>query len=402
MRKFFSSSFLLLSLSLCACLATHGQGRRFETSGEPTLLCLGRSEAQPLAVEDSAVIRRINLEVRRADVRVDLSSVHRSEVLRFFDGAFLAAWLDGQGRTVLRQRLVDGQELILSLCAYEKTALRSEFRLGKQPARDSAGRPTFIAQGTKNFRWLPVHSGVTVISGTAGADSIMALALADTIAQLERVTHSTSVRPVYLVLVSDTAELARVFPIRYSDGNFRDFSLQSFRVGSMSFIARQQGHFPIHELVHVALASREFAASNETDPLLYFFTEALARALGGSEGISFGLLPDHKRSVEDVRELLNRHSDSTLAHVRFSADRNIMRDVVGALQRAVIRSCHVTPRGMLEFTDRDRFGRVVQVATEVLNISASAIAQLVVDELRSTSNLLAEINQVSPNPRCMR
>jgi hypothetical protein len=301
--------------------------------------------------------------------------------MRLAEARLLDVVLAGLRRPVLVQlRGVRRREAAFVLCDGDSRGAGAEYRFAAS-ARGAAGPPEGrLAATVEELSW-ELLDGVLVARSRRVRRSAAA-ALVEELRVLERALVSDAVVPVVLVVVANDSELRRMFPLRWADGQLREMSFLATGGPSIGFIMLQGGRLSPHELVHIALSGRlARAEEGPTGPVPYFIEEALARAIGGTQGRPLDAVPRADVDPTALVARIEQLADRRVGDAARLPDAELVRDVLAGAYRVVLRRCRMMPAGLIEASDDSLFGEVLEMVGESLGLSSSRMAELAVREL---------------------
>lgn len=363
------ASSILLALLLLGAAVCHAQpqGRRAPT--EMSVCWAAPSARTVRAVGVEAVRQHLQhvLDVRRPTALTADSALAwmRHVDAKLLDLAVMSAVAPTYVTVGTGARDLD----VGAVCDADGGGVDFELRIARASARASATPTGWIHAGARRLRWSVVDGVLIGVSTLApAADRV---AMVQQLRALERAFGSRAEPPAILLVLRDTAELRTVFPLRWRDNLVREHTFIAHGGPSVGFLALRGQPTSLHELVHVALSGRvQRAEDSMAGPVSYFFEEALARAIGGSEGRPFDEVARRgERDARALAALTAQHAESTVTAVRAGRHAGVLRDVVAGVYRVLLRHCRAIPAGVLEIGEEQPFGHFLTAANAQLALA---------------------------------
>ncbi len=277
------------------------------------------------------------------------------------------------------------------VCASIDGRAAGVFRLGAVGVLPSPLDPHGIQDMNAALRLVQIDT-VNYVTET-GVSSDLPRALADTLRQIEDIVGGRAKRPAFIVAFVSAASFVQHFPVRWRDGYYGDFTVAAAQLPSVSFMAPRGAGFSSHELTHVALTH---SLRDREAPYLYpyFVQEALARAIGGSQGRSVFELSNSPSASEAKRRLAKALSeDIRFDTLSFATHTDGAQDVdiLGAAYRVAVLHCRTLPRSLLLAGTARSVTLVVAGVSQALDLPRETVVDRMAVQLATSRSVLAEL-----------
>ena len=341
--------------------------------------------------------RMVHPEDLRVTERVIASAMERSlppeSLLVFVDHLLWIHWLQRspRGASVVERRGLDLPRHFVA-CSANSESSAEAFDLGPAMAPDAMLEPRalrILARG-----WTRDGSDSATTFAEPGITSIRSSGLRDTLRLIESILSARAPRPIALLLFASDESLRRGFPIRWRDHRFTDYSLTNPSLPSVSFIAQRHGALASHELVHLVLTKHRQRARASGDPIPYFAEEALARAIGGSGGVSSRDLIA-AQSAADVevllRDAIRRDADLAARPFETAEQFGADLDMLGIVLRVGVVRCRDFPAELLSRSSTARVGTAVSRTAAMLRATTDSVVMWAANAAVTHQSVFSEI-----------
>jgi hypothetical protein len=286
------------------------------------------------------------------------------------------------------------------VCAADTGSPVAAFELGTTTEAAEPIVPRALVEGFQELQIASVDS-VAVFTEEQWTD-VAPQSMPDSLRWIESAFKRRAQRPVMIFAFRSQQTLEQSFPIRWPDGRYSDYSLSAAGVAGVAFVARRELGFSVHELVHLVLAASLPGSSTTPGGIPYFAEEALARAVGGSQGQPFRTLVT-RNDIRDARRALSHAVDQAISldTVTFgtSAGPAPVLDLLGAVLNAALSNCEVFPFEILARSNSLTVGRAVEFLSERMRVRREAVIDFAALELTRRESVLAQFTRVGDRTR---
>ena len=290
---------------------------------------------------------------------------------------------------MLTRRAAEPQTRVVACTSAEAAG---EFLLGPRARFDTIVAPSAVRAITEGWHRHWQDSVMTIsdphVSHADAGSSV------DTLVAIEAALGARAPRPIVLLLFASAASFYETFPIRWRDGRFSDYSLSAPMFPGVAFIAPRRASLSPHELVHLVLATARESAKRAADPIPYVAEEALARLIGGSDGVAISQLisaRDEADALSMLRRAITGDEEITVPRLNSFDTRGGDVDMLGVVFRLALLRCNRFPFELMSRSNSIRVSAAVARLSRMMRVSPDSVVAWGAREAVATSGVLSRL-----------